>query len=189
MVGKARRRRGGRPRRVRRAPSAGLELPTLRLERIRLRLQGWFLRTLQLDATREYGKLRLLLEFFLRQSGEQLSAQLWDRGTEIAVEEALQHLSWRWGPKFRQPLEMEVRVTDTHLKFSLNVPPSAVETKKKSLTTKQRQRREAAAERSLYVIKRLVDRLHFGPAGRQLVFWRLLRRSWPLGVKKRGRVE
>jgi hypothetical protein len=151
-------------------------------------MQGWFLRTLRMDTTGEYGKLKRLLELFLLQAEKQLNIHLWDQGTEVAVEEALQHLALRWGPKFRRLLEVEMRVTDTHLKFSLTVPRDAYPSSARALTTKQRQRREAAAERSLYVVRRLANRLHVGPAGHQLVFWRLVQRRWDLGLKRRGRV-
>lgn len=170
------------------AASPGAELPTVDVSRIRLRLQGWFLRTLRVDTSGDYGKLQHLLELFLLQAETRLQTHLWDRGTEAAVEEALQHLAQRWGPKFRQALELEVQVMDTHLKFSLTVPQGAVERSKKGLTSKQQRRHEAAAERSLYVVKRLANRLHVGPAGRQLVFWYLVGRGPGFGLKRRRRV-
>lgn len=163
-------------------------LPTANVDHLRLHLQGWYLRTLRMDTAGEYGKLKRLLELFLLQAESQLNTHFWERSTEVAVEEALQHLALRWGPKFHRPLEVEIRVTDTHLKFSLNVPREAGEGSPRSLTSKQRQRREAAAERSLYIVRRLANRLHVGPAGRQLVFWRLVHRDWDLRLKGRGRV-
>lgn len=172
----------------RRAAALPAGLPTANIDRIRLRLQGWFLRTLRMDTAGEYGKLKRLLELFLLQCASHLDTHLWDRSTEVAMEEALQHLALRWGPKFRRPLEVEIRVTDTHLKFSLTAPQEAGESSARSLTSKQRQRREAAAERSLYLVRRLANRLHVGPAGRQLVFWRLVHRDWDLRLKRRGRV-
>lgn len=167
---------------------AAPEYPTANIDRIRIRLQGWYLRTLRADTSGEYGKLKRMLELFLVQAENTLGSQLWDRGTEVAVEEALQHLALRWGPRFHRALDVDVRVTDTHLKFSITVPPAALlSIRKKAQTSKQSQRREAAAERSLYVVRRLANRLHIGPAGRQLVFWVLVRRGWDLGLKKRGR--
>ncbi|MFQ5663555.1 MAG: hypothetical protein ACE5HL_06975 [Terriglobia bacterium] len=150
---------------------------TVNVARIPIRLRGWWLRTLRMDTTGEYRKLKALLEMFLLQAERRLSTRLWDRGTEVALEEALQHLGLRWGPGFRAPLEVEARVTDTHLKFSLTMPRPARRRAKRTPSRKGRQRREAAAERSLYVVKRLADRLHVGLAGRQLAFWRLLPRS------------
>lgn len=174
-------------RRSRRRPTS--EYPTANVDRIRIRLQGWYLRTLRTDTTGEYGKLKRMLELFLMQAERALRAQLWDRGTEVALEEAMQHLALAWGPKFRGALPLEVRIMDTHLKFSLTVPPTSVIASKKSGTAEQRQRREAAAARSLYVVKRLSNRLHIGPAGRQLVFWMLVRRDWGLSSsQERGRV-
>lgn len=120
--------------------------------------------------------MKSLLRAFLLQAERNLAVHLWERATEVAVEEALQHLGLRWGAKFRQPLHMEVRVTDTHLKFSVTALPDRLRQKKKVEAAKQKQRREAAADRSLYVVRRLSNRLHIGPAGRQLVFWQLLRR-------------
>jgi len=181
--------RGRAPRKKsRRAAAASAGLPTANVDHIRLHLQGWYLRTLRMDTAGEYGKLKRLLELFLLQAGSHLETHLWDRSSEVAVEEALQHLALRWGPKFRRPLEVEIWITDTHLKFSLTVPREASESSTRSLTSKQRQRREAAAERSLYVVRRLANRLHVGPAGRQLVFWRLVHRDWELRLKRRGRV-
>lgn len=164
-----------RPRKRRRTTPT--ELPVINVAQIRLRLMGWYLRTLRVETTGEYGKLKRLMELFLVQAEGRLAAHLWDRGTEVSLEEALQHLGLRWGPKFRRPLNLEVRVTDTHLKFSLTVPLDAVTRNRPPGTSKQQQRRELAAERSLYVVRRLANRLQIGPAGRQLVFWRLLRRA------------
>lgn len=162
-----------------RGKTTGKDSVGVSLGRLRLRLQGWYLRTLRVNTTGDYGKLKHMLEFFLRQAERALGTPLWERTAEVAVEEALLHLALRWGPVFRQPLHLEARVTDTHLKFSLTVPPDALAGRKGKAGGRQRQRREEAAERSLYVVKRLSNRLHVGPAGRQLVFWLLLRRASP----------
>jgi len=107
----------------------------------------------------------------------------------VALEEALRHLALRWGPRFAQPLSLNIRIMDTHVKFSVTVPLSAVVKQRQSLTGKQRQQREAANERCLYVVGRLANHLHVGPAGRQLVFSHPVRRAWELGQKRRGRVR
>lgn len=165
------------PQAKRQGTAPAREAPSVNIDRIRVRIQGWFLRTLRLDTTGEYGKLKRLMELFLLQAERRLACPVSDRGTEVAVEEALRHLGLRWGPKFREPLLLDVRVTDTHLKVSLTVPVEALVGKKRATTSKVRLRQQAAAERSLYVVRRLASRLHLGPAGRQLVFWCLLRRS------------
>lgn len=179
-------------RRTRRRSSrkkAGAPAPGINLARIPLHAQGWYLRTLRIDSRGDYGKLRDRLELFLREAEDGLEARLWDRGLEVALEEALRHLALRWGPKFGQPLSLSIRIMDTHVKFSLTVPPSALVKQRQSLTGKQKQQRDATHERCLYVVRRLANQLHIGPAGRQLVFSLPVRREWGLGQKRRGRVR
>jgi len=147
----------------------------LDISTLRLRLQGWYLRTLNLNTTGEYGKLLRTIEFFLMQAEELLNAVLWDRATEVAMEEALRHLAARWGPRFASELHMEIRISDTHIKFSLTVPPEALVPRARGSTGKIKTPQEALAEKSLYVTRKLMDRLQVGPKGRQLVFRRLLR--------------
>lgn len=152
------------------------ELPVANLSHLRLVFRGWYLRTLQVDTAGEYTKLRRTVEFFLLQAERKLTAVLWDRASEVVLEEALSYLVLRWGPKFRGPLELEIRVTDTHLKFALMAPADVILPRKAPPTGKRGEARQTAVERSLYIVRRLVDRVQVDPAGRQLVLLRLLRR-------------
>ena len=145
------------------------------ISNIRLSLRGWYLRTLNVETSGEFGKLQRTIEFLMTQAEEQLGMVLWDRATELALEEALLYAALRWGPKFKREVQVEIRITDTHLKFSVTVPREAVGAVKKAVISPFVAESRPPAERSLYLVERLMDRLQISPNGRQLVFKRLLR--------------
>lgn len=155
----------------------------LDLSRVRFELQAWYQRTLNVDTAGEYGKVLRTIEFFMTRAEMELGAILWDRATQVALDEALQYLVHRWGPKFREPLHMELRLTDTHVKFSVTVPAEAIIRAKGARVGLPDPGTEERLERGLYVVMRLMDRLQIGPEGRQLVFRRLVR---PLRLPAQG---
>ena len=143
--------------------------------KIQIELRGWFFRVLNVDRTGEYGKLRGAVEFFLTRAGQELNALLWDRATDVAVEEALRHLVLQWGPRFKEAIELDIRIGDTHVQFSITVPADSITLKRRTpLRTTIRTTELQNAEKSLYVVRCLMDRLRCDPSGRQLVFRRLI---------------